>query len=237
MGTLRLDTSEPLVGLSDIRKTYRMGDVTLEVLHGITLAIDPGEYVAIMGPSGSGKSTLMHIMGCLDVPTSGTYTLAGQSLAGKSESELAPIRRRYVGFVFQSFNLLGALTALDNVALPLLYQGMPRRRQRELAEQALRRVGLEDRLHHRPSQLSGGQQQRVAIARAVVANPPFILADEPTGNLDSHSGAEILALFDELHREGRTLVVITHDAEVAAHADRIVHIRDGVIVDDKAVVR
>jgi putative ABC transport system ATP-binding protein len=231
----RTTGSAELVRLDDIRKTYRMGDVDLEVLHGITLSIDAGEYVAVMGPSGSGKSTLMHIMGCLDVPTSGTYTLAGQSLAGLGEGQLAPVRRKYIGFVFQSFNLLGSLTALDNVALPLLYQGAPRQRQRDLAAQALSLVGLEDRLHHRPSQLSGGQQQRVAIARAVVTDPPFVLADEPTGNLDSHSGQEILGLFDELHRQGRTLVVITHDADVASRADRIVEIRDGVIVGDKKV--
>jgi putative ABC transport system ATP-binding protein len=224
-----------LVELQDVSKEYRMGDNRLTVLRDVSLKIRDGEYTAVMGPSGSGKSTLMNILGCLDVPTSGQYTLAGQALQGRDEGELAPVRRRYVGFVFQSFNLLPNLSALDNVALPLLYQGLPRARQHEMAREALERVGLADRLHHRPSQLSGGQQQRVAIARAVVSHPPFLLADEPTGNLDTQAGQEILNLFDRLHAEGQTLVVITHDAEVAARASRIIQIRDGRIVGDKAV--
>ena len=216
-------------------KEYRMGDQRLTVLQAVSLRIVRGEYTAVMGPSGSGKSTLMNILGCLDVPTTGRYRLDGHEIQGRDEGELAPIRRKYIGFVFQSFNLLPNLTALDNVALPLLYQGVAGAEQRERASDALQRVGLGDRLHHRPGQLSGGQQQRVAIARAVVAEAPFVLADEPTGNLDSQAGQEILALFDQLHDEGETLVVITHDVEVAARASRIIQIRDGRIVDDRAV--
>ncbi|PSR26320.1 MAG: macrolide ABC transporter ATP-binding protein [Sulfobacillus benefaciens] len=224
-----------LIEMEQIRKSYKMGGDYLEVLRGISLSIDQGDYVAIMGPSGSGKSTLMHILGCLDVPTSGHYFLAGKDISRFQESKLATIRRQQIGFVFQSFNLLTALNALENVALPLLYQGTPPRIQRERAKEALTLVGLGDRLHHRPSQLSGGQQQRVAIARAIVSNPPLLLADEPTGNLDSHAGQEVLSIFTRLHDSGQTVVVITHDAQIAHHANRIIQILDGTIVSSQEV--
>ncbi len=224
-----------LIEMEQIRKSYKMGGDYLEVLRGISLSIDQGDYVAIMGPSGSGKSTLMHILGCLDVPTSGHYFLAGKDISRFQESQLATIRRQQIGFVFQSFNLLTALNALENVALPLLYQGTPPRIQRERAKEALTLVGLGDRLHHRPSQLSGGQQQRVAIARAIVSNPPLLLADEPTGNLDSHAGQEVLSIFTRLHDSGQTVVVITHDAQIAHHANRIIQILDGTIVSSQEV--
>ncbi|MCL4496335.1 MAG: ABC transporter ATP-binding protein [Firmicutes bacterium] len=224
-----------MIEMEQIRKSYKMGGDYLEVLRGISLSIDQGDYVAIMGPSGSGKSTLMHILGCLDVPTSGHYFLAGKDISRFQESKLATIRRQQIGFVFQSFNLLTALNALENVALPLLYQGTPPRIQRERAKEALTLVGLGDRLHHRPSQLSGGQQQRVAIARAIVSNPPLLLADEPTGNLDSHAGQEVLSIFTRLHDSGQTVVVITHDAQIAHHANRIIQILDGTIVSSQEV--
>ncbi len=224
-----------LIEMEQIRKSYKMGGDYLEVLRGISLSVDQGDYVAIMGPSGSGKSTLMHILGCLDVPTSGHYFLAGKDISRFQESQLATIRRQQIGFVFQSFNLLTALNALENVALPLLYQGTPPRIQRERAKEALTLVGLGDRLHHRPSQLSGGQQQRVAIARAIVSNPPLLLADEPTGNLDSHAGQEVLSIFTRLHDSGQTVVVITHDAQIAHHANRIIQILDGTIVSSQEV--
>ncbi len=224
-----------LIEMEQIRKSYKMGGDYLEVLRDISLSIDQGDYVAIMGPSGSGKSTLMHILGCLDVPTSGHYFLAGKDISRFQESKLATIRRQQIGFVFQSFNLLTALNALENVALPLLYQGTPPRIQRERAKEALTLVGLGDRLHHRPSQLSGGQQQRVAIARAIVSNPPLLLADEPTGNLDSHAGQEVLSIFTRLHDSGQTVVVITHDAQIAHHANRIIQILDGTIVSSQEV--
>ncbi|MHB1610286.1 MAG: ABC transporter ATP-binding protein [Sulfobacillus sp.] len=224
-----------LIELDQIRKSYKMGNEDLEVLQGVSMTLDQGEYVAIMGPSGSGKSTLMHILGCLDVPSAGHYYLLGQDVAKLQESRLAPIRRKQIGFVFQSFNLLGALNALENVALPLLYQGASAHEQRSRATEALNQVGLGDRLHHRPNQLSGGQQQRVAIARAIVTNPPVILADEPTGNLDSHAGQEVLGIFSRLHLAGQTVIMITHDAQVAHHADRIVEIRDGNVVASQEV--
>jgi putative ABC transport system ATP-binding protein len=224
-----------LIEMEQIRKSYKMADENLEVLKGISLAIEQGDYVAIMGPSGSGKSTLMHILGCLDVPSSGHYFLSGQDIAGLSESKLASIRRKQIGFVFQSFNLLAALNALENVALPLLYQGVSPGEQRERATEALNQVGLGERLHHRPSQLSGGQQQRVAIARAIVTKPPVILADEPTGNLDSHAGQEVLGIFSRLHEAGQTVIMITHDTQVAHHANRIIQILDGNIVSSQEV--
>lgn len=224
-----------LIEMEQIRKSYKMADENLEVLKGISLAIEQGDYVAIMGPSGSGKSTLMHILGCLDVPSSGHYFLSGQDIAGLSESKLASIRRNQIGFVFQSFNLLAALNALENVALPLLYQGVSPGEQRERATEALNQVGLGERLHHRPSQLSGGQQQRVAIARAIVTKPPVILADEPTGNLDSHAGQEVLGIFSRLHEAGQTVIMITHDTQVAHHANRIIQILDGNIVSSQEV--
>ena len=224
--------TEPVIELVDVRKVYEMGTVRVEALRGVSLRIDPGEYVAIMGPSGSGKSTLMHILGCLDVPTDGSYHLAGEDVSVMDDVELAEIRNRRIGFVFQQFNLLPSLSALRNVELPLSYAAIDRATRHRRAREALARVGLDDRLDHRPGELSGGQQQRVAVARAVATDPALILADEPTGNLDSAATADVLALFDELHRAGRTVVLITHEADVAHRAARTVRIRDGAIVDD-----
>jgi putative ABC transport system ATP-binding protein len=215
------------MSLREVTKTYATGTVEVAALRGITLDVAQGDYVAIMGPSGSGKSTLMHILGCLDVVTSGQYLLAGQDVAAMSEAELARVRNEHIGFVFQQFNLLPTLSAWRNVALPLSYAGVPGPERRRRALTALERVGLADRVDHRPGELSGGQQQRVAIARALVTDPAVVLADEPTGNLDSVATADVLSLLDELHRAGRTVVLITHEAEVAARAARVVHIRDG----------
>ncbi|MFL6156595.1 MAG: ABC transporter ATP-binding protein [Marmoricola sp.] len=223
--------SRTIIDLDDVRKTYATGAVAVEALRGIDVRIAEGEYVAIIGPSGSGKSTLMHILGCLDVPTSGTYALAGRDVSDLAESELAVIRNREIGFVFQQFNLLSDMSALRNVALPLVYAGVPGHQREERARRALDRVGLADRADHRPGELSGGQQQRVAVARALVTGPSMILADEPTGNLDSVSSADVLGLFRELHDAGRTIVLITHDAEVAEQADRVLMIRDGEITE------
>jgi putative ABC transport system ATP-binding protein len=216
-----------VIRMEDVSKVYSTGSLSVGALRGVSLRIEEGEYVSIMGPSGSGKSTLMHILGCLDVPTSGDYRLAGDDVATMDETALAAVRNRQIGFVFQQFNLLPSLTAVRNVELPLTYAGMapPVRRQR--AHDALSRVGLADRLEHRPGELSGGQQQRVAVARALVTDPALILADEPTGNLDSASAADMLALFAELHRAGRTIILITHEPEVADAAQRVVRIRDG----------
>jgi putative ABC transport system ATP-binding protein len=217
-----------------VSKTYRSGSLQVTALRDVTLCIDPGEYVAIMGPSGSGKSTLMHILGCLDVPSEGSFRLAGEDVASMSETDLAAVRNRRVGFVFQQFNLLPSLSAWRNVELPLLYAGVSRDERRERALLALERVGLADRVEHRPGELSGGQQQRVAVARALVGEPSLILADEPTGNLDSTSTADILALFDELHAAGGTVVLITQEAEVAQRAHRVIRLRDGQIIADAA---
>ncbi|MBI5028641.1 MAG: ABC transporter ATP-binding protein, partial [Actinobacteria bacterium] len=200
-----------------------------EALRGIDLDVDAGDYLAIMGPSGSGKSTLMHIIGCLDVPTAGTYLLDGTDVSSMSEKQLAEVRNRKIGFVFQQFNLLASLTALRNVELPMVYAGVPAAERRERAMRALEKVGLADRVQHRPNELSGGQQQRVSVARALVTDPALILADEPTGNLDSHSTAEILELFEELNESGRTIVMITHEADVGERARHLVHIYDGLL--------
>jgi putative ABC transport system ATP-binding protein len=221
--------SSPILRLNDVGKVYATGSVAVEALRGVSLQVERGEYVAIMGPSGSGKSTLMHILGCLDVPSTGSYDLAGEDVSTMSEAALANVRNRQIGFVFQQFNLLPSLPAWRNVELPLCYTGMARAERKERAINALERVGLGDRVEHRPGELSGGQQQRVAVARALVTDPALILADEPTGNLDSHSSADVLALFTELHDQGRTIVLITHEPAVAASAQRIVRILDGQV--------
>jgi len=215
--------------LNNIVKTYRMGEETIHALNHVSLKVDDAEYLAVTGASGSGKSTLMNIIGCLDVPDSGEYLLAQKDVSRLKGSQLARVRSREIGFVFQGFNLLNRLSALENVELPLIYQRVARSERRERAQEMLNLTGLSDRAHHRPNQLSGGQQQRVAIARALVSRPKLILADEPTGNLDSKTGEELMDLFDRLHQEGNTIVLITHDASVAARAQRCVHIVDGEI--------
>lgn len=225
----------PLVNLSDISKHYSSGEGLVRALDEVSLTINKGEFLSILGPSGSGKSTLMNLLGCLDIPTSGHYQLDQQDVSSLSSHQLAGIRNQKIGFVFQSFNLLEYASALDNVALPLVYRGVKTKERRARAAQLLTQVGLGDRMQHKPNQLSGGQKQRVAIARALVNDPDIILADEPTGALDSKSGAEIEALFNELHKEGRTLIVVTHDVSLAERTKRIIHIKDGKVISDKAV--
>lgn len=219
-----------VIEASDIKKVYRLeGGLEVHALRGVNLQIQRGQYAAIMGPSGSGKSTLLQIIGCLDIPSSGSYKLAGQEVAKLSEDELSAIRNKRIGFIFQSYNLLPRANALDNVALPLMYRGTPIRERNKRAKLALERVGLGNRLDHRPNQLSGGQKQRVAIARALATDPDILLADEPTGNLDSKTGEEILGLFQDLHSEGRTILMVTHENDVAEHCEVIVRIKDGVV--------
>ena len=222
-----------LIRLEDVRKTYHLGEIDVPVLKGVSLSIDRGEMVALMGASGSGKTTLMNILGCLDTPTSGTYRLNGLDVRGIDEDALADVRNREIGFVFQSFNLIPRTRAQANVELPLAYAGLHRVARHERAVAALRQVGLGNRVHHLPSELSGGQQQRVAIARALVTNPAMILADEPTGALDTVSSGEVLSIFDRLNEQGRTIILITHEQTIAAHARRVVRISDGTIIADE----
>lgn len=224
-----------LLNIKEVCKVYDTGKVSVTALTNVNLHILEGEFVAVMGPSGSGKSTLMNIIGCLDRPTSGKYVLAGEDVSAKSDNELAEIRNKYIGFVFQSFNLLPKLTALENVALPLVYRGLSPKQRSEKAEESLAAVGLSDRIHHMPTELSGGQQQRVAIARALAGDPPLILADEPTGALDSRSGEEVMSIFQALNKGGRTIIVVTHDPQVALHTKRIIRFKDGRVLSDEKV--
>lgn len=228
---------QEIIRLEDITRHYQIGEETVKALNGVNLSVGKNEYVALMGPSGSGKSTLMNIIGCLDTPTSGNYYLNGPDVAGLSDNELADIRNREIGFVFQTFNLLPRYSALENVALPLVYAGVGSDERMERARRVLSQVGLADRMKHRPNELSGGQRQRVAVARALVNNPAIILADEPTGNLDSKTSFEIMALFDEIHRNGNTIILVTHEEDIARHAHRIVRMRDGVVERDELVKR
>jgi putative ABC transport system ATP-binding protein len=222
-----------LIDIRDVRKVYVMGTTEVHALAGVSLSIRKGEYVAVMGPSGSGKSTLMNVVGCLDTPSSGSYKLRGTEIRERDDDELARIRNQEIGFIFQTFNLLPRADALHNVELPLIYAGRAAKERRERAMAVLEMVGLKDRMHHRPSELSGGQRQRVAIARALVNKPSLVLADEPTGNLDSKTGLEIMALLDEIHRQGNTVILVTHEEDVAAQAHRIVRLRDGRIESDR----
>ena len=231
-GKESLPEENEILKMKGITKDYVMGDEVSHVLKGINLTVTKGEFLAVLGPSGSGKSTLMNIIGCLDTPTSGDYWLSGRHIAVQSEATLARIRSKEIGFIFQGFNLIANMTALENVELPLIYRGVPRKEREELSKTALKKVGLEKRMDHKPSEMSGGQQQRVAIARAIAQAPPVILADEPTGNLDSGSTKEIMGILKELHKEGRTVILITHDNEIAARAKRIIRIMDGKIVAD-----
>ena len=221
-----------VIRLEDVYKIYRVGSQEVRALDGVSLSVSRNEYVAIMGPSGSGKSTLMNILGCLDSPDSGRYILNGTDVSEMDDGEMADVRNREIGFVFQSFNLLPRYNALENVALPMVYAGVPAGERRAKAAQALRSVGLEDRMDHRPNELSGGQRQRVALARALINSPSIILADEPTGNLDTHTSVEIMRLFDEIYRGGNTVIVVTHEEDIAAYAHRVIRLRDGRIESD-----
>jgi len=222
-----------LIDIREITKVYQMGQEQVHALSGVNLGVERGEYVAIMGPSGSGKSTLMNLIGCLDTPTSGSYVLNGREVARMTDDELAAIRNQEIGFVFQTFNLLPRTNALQQVELPLVYSGLARKERRERAVKALEAVGLGDRMNHHPNEMSGGQRQRVAVARALINDPSILLADEPTGNLDSQTGAEIMALFEDLNRRGNTIVLVTHEEDIAAHARRIVRLRDGKVTEDQ----
>ncbi len=223
---------EPILAVKDLKKTYIMGTTQVNALQSVTLDIFKNEYVALMGPSGSGKSTLMNLLGCLDTPTSGEYYLNGTNVSTMTDSELAEVRNKEIGFVFQTFNLLPRLSALENVALPLVYGGVGKSKRLERAREVLEAVGLSDRMDHKPNELSGGQRQRVAIARALVNNPSIILADEPTGNLDSKTSLEIMGIFEELHKQGNTIILVTHEADIAAYAHRVVRLRDGLVESD-----
>lgn len=224
--------ANPLIKITNIKRDFPLGNEIVYVLKGIDLEINKGEYVALMGPSGSGKSTLMNILGCLDTPTSGTYILNGKHVSEMQDDELAGIRNKEIGFVFQTFNLMPRTTALDNVALPMVYAGHSKSERVERATEVLTQVGLQDRMDHKPNQLSGGQRQRVAVARALVNKPSIILADEPTGNLDSKTSVEIMNLFNEIHANGNTVILVTHEEDIAAHAHRIIRLRDGLIESD-----
>ncbi len=222
-----------LIDVKDLVKIYKIGTVEVPALRGVDLNIDSNEYVAIMGPSGSGKSTLMNILGCLDTPTKGSYNFGGEDVSRMDDDQLASIRNKKIGFVFQTFNLLPRATALHNVELPLVYSGLSSAKRKELAKEALDKVGLADRMNHKPNELSGGQRQRVAIARALVNNPSLILADEPTGNLDTRTGEEIMEIFEKIHEQGNTIILVTHEEYIAKHANRIIRLRDGLIESDE----
>ena len=224
--------AQPIIEIKGITRDFPLGDETIHVLKGIDLTINKGEYVALMGPSGSGKSTLMNLLGCLDTPTSGSYILNGKLVSQMHDDELAEIRNKEIGFVFQTFNLMPRTTALDNVALPMVYAGFSKSERNERATEVLTQVGLADRMDHKPNQLSGGQRQRVAVGRALVNNPAIILADEPTGNLDSKTSVEIMNLFNEIHAKGNTVILVTHEEDIAAYAHRIIRLRDGIIESD-----
>lgn len=227
--------ANPLIKISALKRNFVLGSETIYVLKGIDLEINKGEYVALMGPSGSGKSTLMNLLGCLDTPTSGTYILNGKDVSKMHDDELAEIRNKEIGFVFQTFNLMPRTTALDNVALPMVYAGYSKSERYERATEVLSQVGLADRMDHKPNELSGGQRQRVAVARALVNKPSIILADEPTGNLDSKTSEEIMALFGEIHKNGNTVILVTHEEDIAAYAHRIIRLRDGIVEKDERV--